>query len=62
MQTVIVKIDKKTGETTYEVNGVTGSSCLDITAQLVQSNEERDKQFTHEIEGGQELPQYIDEA
>ena len=59
MAQVIFKCNSKTGESTFEVNGVEGSKCEDITAALVRNNEEIDKQYTEEYEAPEELPDYI---
>jgi len=56
---VIVLINPKTGETTFEVNGVQGTKCEDITAALERNNQVLDKQYTEEYEVPDVLPDYI---
>ena len=59
MAKVIVKINPETQEVTYEVDGVMGSKCTDITAALVANNDEVQTQYTAEYCVPEELPDYI---
>ena len=59
MQKITVVINPKTGEATYEVEGVMGAKCTDITNILTQSNEVKELQYTHELEDPEVLPDYI---
>lgn len=59
MAKVIVRVNPKTSEVTYEVNGVEGKSCEDVTAAVVRANEEVAKQYTSEYDDTQSLPDYI---
>jgi hypothetical protein len=58
-QKVTVVIDPKTGEMTFEVEGVMGGKCTDITNALVRSNDHVDTQYTSEFEVPDVLPDYI---
>ena len=58
-QKVTVVINPKSGEVTYEVEGVMGGKCTDITNALVQSNDKVDSQYTSEFEVPDVLPDYI---
>jgi hypothetical protein len=58
-QKVTVVIDPKTGEMEFEVEGVAGIKCTEITDALVASHEQVDQQFTHEYEVPDTLPDYI---
>jgi len=59
MSKVIVKINPETQEVTYEVEGVMGTKCTDITKALVADNDEVETQFTEEYCVPEELPDYI---
>ena len=59
MAKVIVKINPETQEVTYEVEGVIGSKCTEITNALITTNEEVETQFTSEYCVPEELPDYI---
>jgi hypothetical protein len=58
-QQVTVVINPKSGEMTLEVNGVSGGSCTDITAQLVKANEQKEQTLTAEYSTPDVLPDYI---
>lgn len=60
-QKVTVTIDPKTNEVKYEVEGVMGGSCTDITEALLKGNEHMDTQFTEEYCVPEELPDYVQE-
>ena len=51
-------IDPKTQTVQYEVEGVTGSSCDDLTRALRANNEELEYQQTSEYCASEELPDY----
>ena len=59
MARVIVKINPKDGTSTFEVNGVEGGKCEEITEALTRHNEEVDKQYTEEYYVPDTLPDYI---
>lgn len=56
---VTVEIDPETNEMTFEVEGVQGGKCTDITQVLTQSNQTLDVQHTHEYHVPDVLPDYI---
>lgn len=56
---VTVIINPKTSEVQFEVNGVIGTKCEDITAALERDNEVLDKQYTEEYDTQQEMPDYV---
>lgn len=56
---VIVIINPKTGETLYEVNGVVGTKCEEITDALIRNNDVLDQQFTEEYDMGETMPDYV---
>jgi len=58
---VTVTVDVKTGTMTFEVNGVVGTSCTDITSLLIAGQEVEEERFTEEY--SQELcrPDFINE-
>ena len=58
MAQVIVCIDKKSGKTTFEVNGIKGESCGDITTQLVAGRAVEDEGVTEEFHYRESLPHY----
>tara|TARA_Y100000310_G_scaffold320359_1_gene376729 strand:+ start:1066 stop:1266 length:201 start_codon:yes stop_codon:yes gene_type:complete len=60
MAKVIVKVNPSTQEVTYEVEGVMGTKCTDITKALVATNDEVDTQYTAEYCVPEELPDYIE--
>jgi hypothetical protein len=59
MEKVVVKIDPKNQEVTYEVEGVMGGKCTDITKLLLANNEEVETQYTEEYCTPEVLPDYI---
>lgn len=61
MSKVIVKINPKKGEAKYEVDGVQGGACTDITKALTEANEVMDYQYTEEFGETEELPDYCEE-
>lgn len=60
MAKVTVKINPRNQEVTYEVEGVMGGKCTDITKLLLQDNEEVDTQYTAEYCVPEQLPDYIE--
>lgn len=62
MAEVIAKINPKTGERTYEIQGVTGESCSDITSLLIENNEQLDHQYTEDYCVPDVLPEYAEDA
>ena len=61
MAKVTVTIDPKTGNATFEVNGVLGEKCEDITAALTRNKEVLEQQLTEEYYTPDVLPDYITE-
>ena len=59
MAKVTVKINPKDGTSTFEVNGVEGTKCEEITQALVRNNEVLDQQYTEEWHVPDTLPDYI---
>jgi hypothetical protein len=60
-ETVIAIIDPKDGTVKYEVSGVVGGQCEDITSALMQSNEVLEHQRTSEFCDTQDEPDYVEE-
>jgi len=58
-QKVTAIINPKTGEVTYEIEGVMGSKCAEVTAAIIASNEKKESQYTSEYEVPDTLPDYI---
>lgn len=61
MKTVIAVINPKTGQVEYEVNGVVGSSCTDITDVLTTGHEVEDERLTEEYYTPTIMPAYIED-
>lgn len=61
MSQVIVCIDPKSGKSTFEVNGIKGESCQEVTAQLVAGREVEDEGVTEEFHYRESLPNYRDD-
>ena len=59
MPKVIVKVNPKTQEVTYETQGIMGGKCTDITQALRENNEEVETQYTEEYCMPETLPDYI---
>ncbi len=59
MSQVTVKINPKDGTSTFEVNGVEGTKCEEITEALTRHNEEVDKQYTEEYHIPDTMPDYV---
>lgn len=58
MANIIVCIDKNTGQTTFEVNGVKGEGCMAITELLAAGREIEDQNTTEEFHYRDALPNY----
>lgn len=56
---VVVVHDPKTGETSYEVVGMPGTGCTDLTNALTQGKEVTEHHLTSEYCEQQERPDYI---
>lgn len=56
---VFVTIDPKDGTRTYEVEGVGGVACEEITRVLAESNEVKEYQHTAEYFEQEQLPEYL---
>lgn len=61
MAKVTVKINPENQQVTYEVEGVMGGKCTDITQALLASNEEIETQLTAEYCASQDLPDYVNQ-
>lgn len=59
MAKVTVKINPKNAQIEYEVEGMPGTSCEDLTKQLIQNNEVLEQQYTEEYHTPEFLPDYI---
>jgi hypothetical protein len=59
MAKVLVTINPKTGEVQYQVEGVVGGTCTDITRLLTQHNEVVEQRLTAEFCEPETLPDYI---
>ena len=62
MARVDVVIDPKTNEVKYEVQGVVGGGCEDLTKALMQNNEVLDHQYTEEFCEPEEIPDYVEDV
>lgn len=59
MANIIVCIDPKSGETTFEVNGIKGSGCTAITDALAAGREVEDEGVTEDMHYREALPDYV---
>ncbi len=59
MAKVLVVIDPKTSVRSYEVEGVGGVACDEITEALSMANEVVDKQYTSEFYDLEQIPDYV---
>lgn len=59
--TVDIIINPKTGEVEYEVSGVMGKSCTDITEVLTAGHEVEDERLTEEYYEVSEQPAYVED-
>ena len=62
MAKVYVTIDPATGERKYEIEGVGGVACDEITRAIEQSNEVMERQYTEEYNLPDYLPDYVNEG
>jgi Protein of unknown function (DUF2997) len=60
MAKVHVTIDPKTGTASFEVEGVAGGKCTDITNALTAGKQILDQQYTSEYCMPEVLPDYIE--
>ena len=58
---VHIIIDPKTGKMEFEVNGVVGESCTDITQVLTRSHEVEDEQLTEDYYTPNSEPVYVED-
>jgi len=61
MEKVTVKINPKNQEFEVDINGVQGADCLEITKNLLESNEEISQQLTAESVTPEYLPDYVED-
>lgn len=54
-------IDPKTGEVQFEVEGVVGNRCSDITQVLQQGHEVLEERYTEEYYDPVESPAYVED-
>jgi hypothetical protein len=59
MSKITVIINPKNGEVQYQVEGVVGSSCTDLTSALLRDKEVVEQRLTAEYTDVAELPDYI---
>lgn len=52
-------IDPKTGAVSYEISGVPGTQCTDLTAILTKGQRIKEEQLTAEYYKAQEEPAYV---
>jgi len=62
MAKVFLTIDPKTGQEKWEVEGIGGVACEDITRAIQQTSEVVEKQYTHEYQLPEYLPEYLSEG
>lgn len=62
MAKVFLTIDPKTGEQKWEVQGVSGVACDEVTKAIEQNNEIVEKLYTHEHQLPDVLPEYLSEG
>jgi hypothetical protein len=60
MAQVIARINKKTGDIEFEVNGVKGEGCKDITQLLAQELDVYKEEDLAELYEGSELPEFVE--
>jgi hypothetical protein len=56
MAKLIIKIDPKTKQVSYDVNGVVGQTCTDLTAMLTAGKEVTEARLKEEYYDGQVQP------
>lgn len=62
MAKVFVTINPKDGTRKYEVQGMVGGGCEDLTKALMQNNEVLDHQYTEEYCVPDTLPDYVEDV
>ena len=60
MAKVHVTVDPKTGQASFEVEGVVGGKCTDITNALTLGKQVLEQQFTSEYCVPETLPDYVE--
>lgn len=58
---VHIAINPKTGQVEFEVEGVTGSGCTDITQALVKGHLVQDERLTEDFYVPQTEPAYVED-
>jgi hypothetical protein len=58
--TIEVVIDPRTGEVTYEVEGMLGGKCTDITSVLSANKKVVSEELKNEYYDSADLPDYVD--
>ena len=61
MAKCFVIIDPETGDRQYEIEGVGGVACDEITEALEQCNEVIEREYTQEFHNPELLPDYLHE-
>lgn len=61
MKKVHIIIDPKTSEVQYEVEGVIGGACTDITSALTKGHEVLQERLTEDYFVAQESPAYVED-
>lgn len=61
MKQVHIIINPKTGLVEFEVQGMSGGKCVDITSALAKGHETKAEQLTEEFYEPSELPQFSGE-
>lgn len=61
MAKVTMIFNPKTNETLFEVDGVVGESCTDITAAIIAGNEQLEQQYTEEYYTPDVMPEWVTE-
>ena len=59
--TVVVEINPRTGEVTYEVEGMLGGKCTDITSVLSAGKKVVSEELKNEYYDESEKPAYLDQ-
>lgn len=60
-KSVQICIDPKTGKVEYEVQGVVGGACTDITNALVKGHLVEEEELTEDFYTPQEEPQFVED-
>ena len=56
-----VVIDPKTGRVEYEIEGIAGGKCTDLTKVMQAGHEVEEEQLTEEYYTPSEMPAYIED-